>query len=591
MSIVALDKVTLVGHRDNKEEVLAQLQAFGCMHLIPLTPEGRARADSGPSKNTREALRFLAGAPEQRRQVTNPRRFDAGEVEREALALQKRLFKLRNRRDFISTRIDNLAPWGDFEFPTVAQLGDNRLWFYQVPHHEMKAVEASGLRWEVVKRDDRYFYVIVVAVDEPSGMPLPRLHTGGVSRHKLLEQLEEIELALEDTEAERVGLTRWCTLFARALDGLEDSSARAQAAAQTAEADPVYALQAWVPRDRLGELQSLAREYTLALETIPPDPEEEPPTLFHNAEPLRAGEDLVAFYMTPSYWLWDPSGIVFLSFAIFFGMIVADAGYAALLAMLVLVYRKRLGATAAGRRWRVMLSALAGATAVYGIMAGSYFGVTPPPDSLPGKLHILDLGNFSVMMALSVVIGASHLAIANVMDGLRNPHWPHRMPPFGWAVAILGGLATWGGMQADAGWLFQAGLALIVIGLLMVSAFAGYGEKPLLRVVRGLTALTAVSGAFGDVLSYLRLFALGLASASLAMAFNDMAADVRQAMPGIGVLFGLLILLLGHALNFLLSVASGFIHGLRLNVIEFFKWGVKEEGNPYRPFTRKESNL
>jgi V/A-type H+-transporting ATPase subunit I len=101
-------------------------------------------------------------------------------------------------------------------------------------------------------------------------------------------------------------------------------------------------------------------------------------------------------------------------------------------------------------------------------------------------------------------------------------------------------------------------------------------------------ALTAVSGAFGDVLSYLRLFALGLASASLAMAFNDMAADVRDAIPGIGVLFALLILLLGHALNFLLSVSSGFIHGLRLNVIEFFKWGVKDEGNPWRPFERKE---
>ena len=117
----------------------------------------------------------------------------------------------------------------------------------------------------------------------------------------------------------------------------------------------------------------------------------------------------------------------------------------------------------------------------------------------------------------------------------------------------------------------------------------GYGEKPLKRALTGVSALASVSGAFGDVLSYLRLFALGLASASLAMAFNDMARDIRQAMPGIGILFGLLVLLLGHALNFLLSVSSGFIHGLRLNVIEFFKWGVKDEGNPYRPFERKES--
>ena len=111
-----------------------------------------------------------------------------------------------------------------------------------------------------------------------------------------------------------------------------------------------------------------------------------------------------------------------------------------------------------------------------------------------------------------------------------------------------------------------------------------------MRVVKGLSALTGLSSAFGDVLSYLRLFALGLASASLAIAFNDMARDVREALPGIGFFFMLLILLLGHTLNFALSLSSGFIHGLRLNMIEFFNWGVKDEGNPYRPFEQKETS-
>jgi V/A-type H+-transporting ATPase subunit I len=222
-------------------------------------------------------------------------------------------------------------------------------------------------------------------------------------------------------------------------------------------------------------------------------------------------------------------------------------------------------------------------------MAGSYFGVAPPPGSLLDHLHILDLGNFSVMMALSVVIGATHLAYANLMDALRYPRWPQRLPPLGWACAILGGTVAWGGMQLASDEIVYGGTGLLGLGLLAVAGFAGYGEKPLQRVLKGVTALTGASGAFGDVLSYLRLFALGLASASLAMAFNDMAGDVRQAMPGLGFLFALLILVLGHSLNFMLSVASGFIHGLRLNVIEFFKWGVKDEGNPYRPFEKKET--
>jgi len=590
MSIAALDKVTIIGHHNNKEEVLAGLQALGCLHLIPLTREGEAIADSGPSKDAREALRFLASCAQQRRQVTDPKRFDAHQVEEEALALQRRTFELRNRRDFISLRIDNLALWGDFEFPTLGQLGGQRLWFFRVPHHEMKSVERSGLRWEVVNRDDRFSYVIVVSTTEPMGMPVPRDRTGGVTRHKLLEEMETLESEMEDVEAERVSLTRWCTLFARALDGLEDGSARAQAGSQTAEANPVYGLQAWMPRDRMDELLAFAATHTLAISAVKPEPGEQPPTLFNNAAPLRAGEDLVAFYMTPSYWLWDPSSLVFLSFAVFFGMIVADAGYAALLAGIVLIYRKRMGNSESGRRWRVMLAALATATGIYGVMAGSYFGVTPPADSLLGSLHVLDLANFEVMMALSVTIGVLHMSTANIMDGLRYPTLPQRLPSFGWAIALLGGLATWGGMQAQQAEITNVGWGIMALGLLLVAVYSGYGEKPLRRLVKGVTALAAVSGAFGDVLSYLRLFALGLASASLAMAFNDMAADVRQAVPGIGFFFGLLILLLGHSLNFLLSVSSGFIHGLRLNVIEFFKWGVKDEGHPYRPFARKESN-
>lgn len=589
MSIVSLYKVTLAGHLDDKEDVLTGLQELGCLHLIPLTPEGEAAADTGPSKEAREALRFLASTPQRRRQVTDARRFDAAAVEREALDLQRRLYELRNERDFLSTRIQNLEPWGDFAFPPPDELGGQRLWFFQVPRNRMKAVPATGLRWEIVRKDERFRYVVVVSEKEPEGMPVERVHTGAKSRRELLERLEEVEIGLEDVEAERNSLTRWCTLFGRAIDGLEDRSARAQAAAQTAVADPVYAVQAWLPCDHIDELRTFATAKGLAIEVSEPESAENPPTLFRNPARLRAGEDLVAFYQTPSYWLWDPSSVVFYSFAVFFAMILADAGYALVLVGIVLAYWKRMGSSATGRRWRVLLSVLAGTTTVYGVLAGSYFGVSPPSDSLLGRLHVLDLGEFAVMMALSIIVGAAHLSYASVRDGLHYRSWLQRLASFGWAGVILGGLAVWGGMQLESQTLQHAGWGLFGVGILLVVGFSGYGQKPLMRIVNGVSALTGLSGAFGDVLSYLRLFALGLASASLAIAFNDMARDVRGAVPGIGFFFGLLILVLGHALNFLLSLSSGFIHGLRLNVIEFFKWGVKDEGNPFRPFARKES--
>jgi V/A-type H+-transporting ATPase subunit I len=138
------------------------------------------------------------------------------------------------------------------------------------------------------------------------------------------------------------------------------------------------------------------------------------------------------------------------------------------------------------------------------------------------------------------------------------------------------------------GFLKPYGLAAMVLGMASVVLFTS-PEGPLWkRLLKGLGGLTGLSNAFGDALSYLRLFALGLATESLAVTFNGMAGQVKEALPGIGILFAFLIVLLGHTMNFVLSLSSGFIHGLRLNFIEFFRWSIPEEGRPFNAFARKE---
>jgi V/A-type H+-transporting ATPase subunit I len=119
-------------------------------------------------------------------------------------------------------------------------------------------------------------------------------------------------------------------------------------------------------------------------------------------------------------------------------------------------------------------------------------------------------------------------------------------------------------------------------------------KRPLdvvLRFVDGLKGLAGFSSLFGDVLSYLRLFALGLSSASLAVTFNELAGQVAGAGDGHGIalFLGLLVLILGHGLNLTLGAISGVVHGLRLNLIEFYRWSVFEEGIPFRAFRKKEN--
>ncbi|MEM6531663.1 MAG: hypothetical protein AAF654_03520 [Myxococcota bacterium] len=591
MTIVSLVKVTVVGDSDRMEETLTRLQTLGCLHLIPLASDGTTAVDSGSTRESNQALQFLASASRKRHQESDRSRFDAIAVERQALDLEKRLFQLRNERDQIESRIEALAPWGEFEFPDRADIDNRRMWFYAVPHHLMGKVQTIALPWELIRRDHRYCYLVVLSESEPEvdALPVLRTHVGSRSSHQLIERREQISTELDDIEAERFELTRWCTLLADALDGLDDRALRSRAALQALVSKPVFALQAWAPQTQLDALTSTAEELGLALEIQSPRSDEEPPALLDNPAPLRGGEDLVTFYMTPSYWLWDPSSVVFFSFAVFFAMILADVGYALVLGVLCFGYWQRLGESATGRRWRLLLATLCASTTTYGVLVGSYFGLSPAPGSLLDHLRVLDLNDFDTMMTLSVAVGVVHIAYANLRNAGRHPNWSARLAPTGWAAVVVGGFVCWLGMQhASDGALF-AGAGVAGAGMLCIIGFTGLGERPMMRAFHGVSALTGLSSAFGDVLSYLRLFALGLASASLAQAFNGMAGDVRDAVPGLGIFLGLLVLVVGHTLNFVLSLASGVIHGLRLNVIEFFNWGVKDEGRPFRRFEKKES--
>ena len=107
-------------------------------------------------------------------------------------------------------------------------------------------------------------------------------------------------------------------------------------------------------------------------------------------------------------------------------------------------------------------------------------------------------------------------------------------------------------------------------------------------VFDGFQSLASITKLFGDVLSYMRLFALGLASASLGLTFNNLAENAIDQGQGIGVLAGALIFILGHLVNLLLGLMSGLVHGLRLNFIEFYNWGEPGEGYAYTRFLIKE---
>ena len=590
MAIAHLQHVTLVGHTTDKDRILEVLQSMGCMHLVLSRAMPPSDPPAGPSPAARRALRFLQDAPRQRRQVTDPTVFDAVAVRDRTLATEHRLLDLNDERDSLLHRIEGLSRWGDFVLPPLEELAGQRLWFYVVPHHLLRKVASLDLVWSAVRQDTRHAYVVVVSPAEPVGLPVERTHTGARSLAALERRLEQVEVAIEDAEAERAGLTRWRDQLAGAIDRLDDLTARAQAGLCAVELAPLFGLSGFVPSSRLATLQRYAAQQGLCLRARQPTEDDAPPTLLENPPALEPGEALVTFYTTPGYFTWDPSATVLFSFALFFAMILADAGYALLLGLGLAFRWRGLGRQPVSSRLRRVAAVAVASALAYGMLVGSYFGVEPPTGTVLANLRLLDARDAATLMPLSIGLGGLHLLLANVIEAWRLAPSREALAPLGWATALLGALG-WGTSSAGligSDTLEFSGQVAVVAGMLAVLFFAAPASTPTRRLLAGAAALTRVSALFGDVLSYLRLFALGLASCSLAIAFNDLAASVRVALGPPGMVAGLLLLLVGHTLNLLLSVIGGVVHGLRLNAIEFFNWSLREEGKPFVPFRRKE---
>ena len=596
MTIARLKRVTLCGLAREKEDLLKGLQALGCLHLLPLrpAPAEAERVASPRAEAAYKALRFLTDMPERRRQVTRDPSFDVERVVADALAVKDRLRDATDRRDFLEQRIASVEPWGDIAFPPHADLVGYRLWFYVLPSGKSAALEKLDLPWEIVRRDQRLTYVVVVAKEEPPEdlLPVPRTHVGALPLQALKEKLEETEVEIEDLVAQRQALTRYIYLLSANLAEAENHASLAHADQQVREEAGIVAVQGWVPEDAVPALEAFAEEQGLACLLEDPKPDEQPPTLIEGTPEMEAGADLAFFYTVPPYRMWDPSVVLFFSFSLFFAMIVADAGYAALLLAGLLMFWKRLGQSPKGRSYRLLGLAMLGCTLVYGALTGSYFGVAPPEDGLLGTLQVLDLNDYPTMMQLSIVIGVLHLILGNVLVAFTKRRSATAIANLGWIAGLIGATALVYG--APGGPAAQAGPVLLALGLLLIFLFSserpfvGGSRNLLLRLFDGLKALMGVMGAFGDVLSYMRLFALGLASASLALTFNSLALQVKEALPGLGLLFAILILLGGHLVNLGLAIMSGVVHGLRLNFIEFYKWGMPGEGTAFRKFARKE---
>jgi V/A-type H+-transporting ATPase subunit I len=379
-------------------------------------------------------------------------------------------------------------------------------------------------------------------------------------------------LAVEGRLAE-LAARLWAPLR-RAERTARDRLARLRAMAHCGETGHAFVVAGWVPSARLpGLTAAVARAFrgrvTLLEHPVLPGEEEEIPVVLSNPPWLRPFERLLALVPPPRYGSIDPTPFLAFFFPLFFGIVLGDAAFGLAALALALVARRRGWGGALGRDLAAVAVTCAVSSLVFGVLFGEALGELGA--HLGMRPLLLDRRRASLtFLGLTLAIGVVHVLLGlvlGVFEAARAGHVREALARSGrLGMLVSAGLAIGAAarvLSPTAGWV-----ALAAVGAFAVLAMAGGGPMAILELVLGL----------GNVMSYARLMALGLASVMLAEVANGMATLVHPAALGVGLAIVL------HAVNFTLGLVSPVVASLRLHYVEFFEKFYEGGGAVYRPF-------
>ena len=330
--------------------------------------------------------------------------------------------------------------------------------------------------------------------------------------------------------------------------------------------------------------------------------EDNPPIKLKNNWFTRQFECFTEMYGMPVYSEFDPTPILAPFYLLFFAMCLGDAGYGIVLLLFGLMLNKGWLKVGMFDGLGNIIALLGAGTMVVGTVLGTFFGIGMYDAAwipewmksimIVGDVDVPGVGVLNIQMLLAMGIGIFHICVAMTVKAIcytKRFGWKENIATWGWLILIVGGVLT--GLLALGKLISPEAIkwALIIIGV--VSALAIYifntpGRNPLVNVGAGLwDTYNMATGILGDVLSYLRLFALGLAGGMLGQAFNNLALSVKGDAVMTWVPF-VLILVVGHVINILLSSLGAFVHPMRLTFMEYFKnAGYEGKGSSYNPLT------
>ena len=553
VKMLHLDLVCVAGEAESS---LARLRSLGAVHLDLTRSQGaEVTAARGAAADAEKAVRAIRKAREAKEYAASLDLVPCTVAD--VLALAARREEASAQAEALAKEIRRFEPYGDFD-PALAK-------------SLMEEIGADELR---------------KVAELPDELPPKRLSEMKADFAALESEMLSIDSRLASSDEECI---------TSQYPELADRVAFSAAKELMERSGAVSFVSGWVPVTRAGEVRGAAREAGWGLLMREPAAGETPPTLI---EPPRLFRPVKALFdglgISPAYTEADVSVPFMCYFSLFFAMLVGDGAYGAIFLAATMwgwfKYRRAAKPNAVAKSWLVLLTVFSLATVAWGLLSNTWFGANLPCCASWPTVKWLADPSYHNMMLLCFTIGASHLVLARLWNAACKAPDSTALAELGWAgvlvmmylvtnsiVGIFDGVPKWG----------------IVIGAVSILLVFAFSVKPSELKTRGaelgMLPLNIMS-ALGDIISYVRLFAVGLASVKVAENFNQMATGLVAGADAIWLkavmsVAMVAILVVGHGLNLAMAGLSILVHAVRLNTLEFSNHkGVSWAGYAFSPF-------
>ena len=522
-----------------------------------------------------------------------------------------KLADLKNSLGNIEKQMKARLPWGDYDRKAVEGLSDlgYRVRYYRIDKKKFDESWISEYALQVVSEDEKNIWFVTVSpAGEEYSFPVAETAAPEGTFAEAKSEAENIAAEIVNCKAGLLNAKDYIPAIKESLNSELVSLDRylADGAGQSAAEDLVTVFTGFAPEENDAELAAKFDEMGVLYLKDKAVEEDNPPIKLKNNWFTRQFESFTGMYGMPVYGEFDPTSIVAPFYLLFFAMCLGDAGYGIVLLLFGLMLNKGWVKFAMFEGLGNIISILGAGTIVVGTVLGTFFGMSLYEAAwvpqwlkscmIVGEVEVPGMGMFNVQMLLALAIGVFHICLAMTVKAIgytKRFGFRQNLSSWGWLLLIVGGLIT--AILAAGKFISPEATKWVVIVIGTLSALGIYifntpGRNPLMNIGAGLwDTYNMATGILGDVLSYIRLFALGLAGGMLGQAFNNLAEMVR----GDNFLTWLpfvLILLFGHVLNILMSSLGAFVHPLRLTFVEYFKnAGYEGKGEKYNPLTTNKT--